>query len=48
MRKKTKGMVVIIGVFGLISFLILRYKIRAKKTSNAYYNKITVADIAWG
>ena len=45
MRKRTKGMAVIIGVFGLISFLILRDKIRAKK---APYHKISVADIAWG
>ena len=43
--KKLKGMAVIIGVFGLISLLIVGYKIRAKK---ARYHKITAADIAWG
>ena len=43
--KKLKGMAVIIGVFGLISLLIVGYKIRAKK---AHFHKITAADIAWG
>ena len=43
--KKLKGMEVIIGVFGIISLLIVGYKIRAKKV---HFHKITVADIAWG